>query len=29
VIDVSVAAADSLGFRSAGVAHVRVEQVAN
>ncbi|KAF0121039.1 MAG: Rare lipoprotein A, partial [Methylocystaceae bacterium] len=29
VIDVSVTAADSLGFRSAGVAHVRVEQVAN
>lgn len=29
VIDVSRAAADSLGFRSAGVAHVRVEQVAN
>lgn len=29
VIDVSVAAADSLGFRSAGVAHVRVEQVAD
>jgi rare lipoprotein A len=27
VIDVSVAAADSLGFRSAGVARVKVEQV--
>jgi rare lipoprotein A len=29
VIDVSVAAADSLGFRSAGVAQVKVEQVAD
>jgi len=29
VIDVSVAAADSLGFRSAGVAQVKVEPVAD
>jgi rare lipoprotein A (peptidoglycan hydrolase) len=29
VIDVSVAAAASLGFRSAGVAQVKVEQVAD
>lgn len=29
VIDVSVAAADSLGFRSAGVTQVKVEQVAD